>query len=153
MPKFTFKLEPVLKQRRRNEDQRQRDLAKLLRRRMILEGQIRQMQQTITESKRQLGGALCGKVALDRVGQFARYSGQVTQRAHAIVGELAKLENQIQTARAVLLEATRKRKALELLRNRQLARWKQQQQRREDARLDELNVQRYARSMMLGVYE
>ncbi len=153
MPKFTFKLEPVLKQRQREEDQRQRDLAKLLRRRMILESQLRQMQQTIIESKRQLGGVLSGRVERDRVSRFARYSGQVTQRAHAIVRELAKLEKYVVSARDALLEATRNRKAMQLLHDRQYARWKQQQQRREDARIDEFNVQRYARSMMTGVFE
>ena len=151
MPKFTFKLEPVLQQRRRAEDEKQRDLAKLLRRSMILQNQLRQMQQTIRESKRQLGGALAGTVELDSVGRFARYSGHVTVRAHGIVMELAKLDKLIDLSRAQLLAAVRDRRAMELLRDREYRKWKKQQDRRENARLDELNVQRYAMAMARGL--
>ena len=148
MPRFRFRLQTVLDQRQRVEDERQRDLAKLLRRRMILQNQLRQMQQTITESKRQLGSSLVGQVDMDGVARFARYSGQTTQRAQMIVVELGRLEKLIHNARQALLDASRKKKALELLRDRRYAQWKKQQDRREHARLDELNMQRYAMEMV-----
>lgn len=151
MAKFVFKLDSVLKHRRRVEDDRQRDLAKQMRRRMILQGQLRWMQSTITDSKLQLGDGLRGQVDLDRVGHFARYSGQVTQRAHGIVSELAQLEKEIQRGREALLVAVRQRKALDVLREHRHAKWKKEQNRREDVRIDELNVQRYAMRLTAGV--
>lgn len=153
MAKFVFKLDPVLKHRRRVEDDRQRDLAKHLRRRMILQDQLRWMQNTIMDSKQQLGDGLEGQVDLNRVGHFSRYSGQVTQRAHGIVSELARLEEEVQISRKALLVAVGQRKALDIVRENRYAEWKKDQDRREDARIDELNVQRYAMRLTAGVFE
>jgi len=148
MAGFQFKLQAVLTQRCRHEDECQRDLAKGLRQRMILENQLRHMQQTIRDSKQQLTGGLRGQVDLPQVSQFARYSGQVTQRAHGMVVKLAGLEKQIAGARERLIEATRARRALELLRDKQFRHWQREQDRREAARLDEIAVQAYARNVM-----
>jgi flagellar FliJ protein len=151
MPRFHFRLQVLLDHRRRIEDECQRELAKSLRGRMILQDQLRQMRQTIVDAKRQLGQGLVGRVDLDAVGQFARYSGQSTQRAQQIVVKLAAGERQIAAARDRLLTATRNRKALELLEERQRRAWRQEQDRREAAALDELAVQGYARAMLAGV--
>ena len=147
MAQFQFRLEPVLKQRVAAEDQALRELAKLLRQRMIFHDQLRQMQLTIVQSKHALATSLTGNVNLTKVGQFAGYSGQVTQRAHSIVRRLAVLEKQINTAREELLEATRQRKSMELLRDRQLEEWRRSESRREDEALDEIAVQSYARML------
>ena len=120
MPAFRFRFEIVLRHRTLIEDECQRDMAKVLRHRMILQDQLRLMQETIVDSKRQLGDGLIGRVDLDRVAQFARYSSQVAQRARDIVQKLVTAEKQIEIARQKLLKATRDRKALELLRDRQL---------------------------------
>lgn len=149
MARFVFRFETLLDQRRRLEDERQRDLAKLLRQRMIFEDELGRIQQTITQSKHEMAGALVGKVDLSAVASFARFSGQAAQRAREIVIRLAALQNQVNAARQKLLEATRARRALELLRDRHLQQWKKHQQRREARQIDELNSQRYARDMIL----
>jgi flagellar export protein FliJ len=89
-----------------------------------------------------------GKVNLDLVANFTRYSGQATQRARQIVVKLAAMQNQVQASRQRLLDATRARRALELLRDRHFQQWKRQEQKRETRRLDELTSQRYARDRM-----
>jgi flagellar FliJ protein len=148
MAHFVFRFETLLEQRQRVEDDRQRDLARLLRQRMILESELTRMQQTITQSKHLLADSLVGKVNLDLVANFTRYSGQATQRARQIVVKLAAMQNQVQASRQRLLDATRARRALELLRDRHFQQWKRQEQRRETRRLDELTSQRYARDLM-----
>ena len=145
MAKFHFKLEAVLRHRLLVEDQCQRELAQFLRERMILHHQLRQMQETIGQSKRDLGGGLVGRVDMDKVAQFARFSGQATQRAQQIVVKLASLEKQIEASRARLMEAVRARKALELLRDRYLSMWRHEQDRRETVFLDEVAVGAYSR--------
>lgn len=151
MATFQFRFETVLRQRRMIEDERQRDLAKLYRRRMILQNQIRHMQDTIRESKHELSDTLVGQVDLSRVGQFAAYSGQVASRAHEIVRELAKIEQEVDSARARLIEASRGRKAIELLRERHLAVFRTEQRRREERELDEVATQQYTRNYILGL--
>ena len=153
MSTFKFQFESVWIQRRAEEEKSQRHLAKALRQRMIFRDQLRQMQQTITQSKRDLADGLTGTVDLARVSGFARFNGQVVQRAHAFVTRLAVVEKQIDTARATLLQATHARRAIELLRDKRRRQWQQQQDRREAAELDEIAVQRHARGTVLETVE
>ena len=148
MARFIFKLESVLKHRRLTEDQCQRELAKHMRHRMILEQQVRGMQETLVQSKHDLGDTLVGRVDLARVAQFTRYSAQVTARAQGIVLKLAAMEKAIHQARTQLAEAIKARRALELLRERQRQQWQLAQDRREAAENDEIAVQRYARKAL-----
>lgn len=150
MAKFRFKFESVLRVRRIAEDEAQRALAAHLRERMILAGELRGMQETIVSSRHDLADGLRGKVNLDDVAGFARYSLQVRARAQSIVLRLAGVEKNIDAARQRLLDATRKRKALELLEERHREAWTAEQARRETAKLDELAVQNYARKVMAG---
>ncbi|MBL4575439.1 MAG: flagellar export protein FliJ [Opitutaceae bacterium] len=150
MAKFQFKFMTLLAHHHRVEDQRQRELAQRLRTRMIFHDQIREMQDTIRGSKQSLADGLVGQVDLTRVGQFARYSGHAAMRARQIVVRLAGVEKEIEEARKVLLEATMKRKSLELLREKHEAEWNYEQNRRETNDLDELATTRYARQMMMG---
>jgi flagellar export protein FliJ len=139
----------VLEHRRIIEDERQRDLAKLLRQRMILMDQLRAMQETIRTSKHDLAGSLVGRVDLTRVADFARFSGQSTIRAQQIVQHLAGLEQQIGASRERLLAASRDRKALELLYDKRHREWLDHERRREAAELDDLATQRHIRATAL----
>lgn len=147
MARFQFKLQPVLRQRQIIEDQRRRDMAEVLRRKTQLLDQLREFQQTISASKQDLGGSLVGRIDMDRVSQFARFSSQAGLRARQVVGALAVVEQQVQAARARLVEASRARKAMELLRDRYREQWQREQDRRETATLDEIAVQGHARRL------
>jgi len=151
MAKFVFKLEVLLRQRKIQEDEKQRKLAQILRHRMIFHNELRTMQQTITQSKQELTDGLVGKVDLSRVSQFARYSGQTRQRAQTLVFRMAELEKYISVAQNDLIEATRARKALELLRDKQFDVWKKQMSKREARQLDEVAVQTYVRENSIRV--
>ena len=151
MAKFTFKLEPVLKQRQMLEDQKQRELAKLIRHRMIFHNQLRSIQSVLSDSKSQLTDGLVGEIDMTRVSQFARFSGQSQVRAQTIVRQLAGLESRIAEAQKQLVEAMRQRKALDLLRDKQYKAWKRTQQRREASRLDDLATQAYTRQVVMEV--
>ncbi len=139
----------MLEHRRVIEDERQRELAKLLRQKMILMDQLRQMQETIRSSKHDLAGSLVGQVDLTRVADFARYSGQTTIRAQQIVQRLAGLEQHILMARERLLAASRDRKALELLHDKRHREWLEHENRLEAAELDDLATQRHLRATAL----
>jgi len=147
MPQFTFRYESLLQHRRNLEDQAQRRLAERVRTQMIFREQLTGMQNQITESKRDLGSALVGKIDLSRVGDFTRYNADSTVRGRQLVQRLAELEPQVEAARQQLLSATQQRKALELLRERDLKQWKLQQDRRETVELDELASQAYTRQL------
>lgn len=147
MAVFEFKFESVLKQRRRVEDKHQRELAQLLRQKMIFESELRQLQQRITDDKASMTDSLRGHVNVGRIRQHAAHSAQVTGRAQQIAVKLLAMHRQIEQARGTLLEATRARKSIELLRDRHYNRWRREQQRRETAELDEIATQAYGRRL------
>lgn len=145
MAKFRFSLEPVLEQRQREEDAAQRQLAQVLREQMIIQTQIRTMQQDISTSRQSLGQSLVGAVDMDAAMQFARFSLQMRGRAQSMVMRLAELERKIADARGALLEARKRRRAIELLRDKQQAAHKQREDRREAAVLDDTATSQYLR--------
>ena len=148
MMQFVFKYQTLLTHRRNLEDQRQRDLAQQMRTRMILQNELRNMQGTIRDSKRQLGAGLGGRVDVAAISQFAGFSGHTTQRAQQIVLRLAELEKKVEHARSQLLEATRHRQALELLQEKHREAWLREQRRREALEMDEIAAQQYTRRLM-----
>ncbi len=142
--KFRFPLQVVLDHRSRIEDQRRRELAEAEARRHQCHETLRTMQQTIVGSRGQLRSGLRGRVDMRQVAAFAGYSIQARGEAQLIVQRLALIERDIETARQRLADAARQRKALELLREKQLAQWQSRQQRREVAELDEIATQAHA---------
>ncbi len=150
MAKFEFKLDPVLRHRRMIEEQAQRDVAQLLRRKLILETQIADLQRTLAMDKQAMGEALAGRVDVIRIRQQGAHGNRVALRVQEIALVLFKLAQQLDQARARLLEATKSRKAVELLRQKRLARWQHAQRRIETRDADELVTQTYARRMARG---
>lgn len=150
MAGFRFRFQSILQHRQRIEDECQRNLAQLMRSRMIFHDQLQKMQDTIRESKQQMADSLVGKIDLSQVSGFASYSHQVTNRGQQLVARLTRVERQIAEARQSLLDASRQRKALDRLREKHHNRWRRDQDRREAAELDEMSTQRYASAMATG---
>jgi flagellar export protein FliJ len=152
--RFKFTLEAVLKQRLALEEQRQLRVAAMERERLALEERIRGYQRSIAGAKndlrRRLGaekgaGEGTGGVSLGDVRMQANASLHLVARAQQAVLELAGLHRRIDAARLELLKATTDRKAVELLKERRRREWVDEQRRREDAELDEINVMRHGR--------
>lgn len=150
MARFIFQLEPLLKHRQMIEDQAQRALAMGMRQRMILENELRRHQETIRDDKQLMGQSLMGQVDVPRIRQHAMHVGQVAVRAQEIGFRMVELHHRIEQARGELVQAMQQRKAVELLRDKQLRRWKREQNRRETSQLDELATQLHVRRMSKG---
>lgn len=144
MARFRFNLQAVLQHRKMVEEQKQRALAALEAERARLESVIRAHQQAITEERRQMRQSLgVGDIRAVRLQSAA--SVRLATAAQRAVLELAGLHRRLENARAELLEASKRRKAVELLRERRYEEWKSEQNRRELAALDELAVMAAAR--------
>lgn len=151
MAKFRFKFEPLLAHRRRTEEQCERALAKLLREKLILETQLHNQQASISSDKHQLGEALTGRVDVDAIRRHAAHTNRLAIGAQQIAFRLFELTRLIESARHELLEARKQRRAIELLRDKRLAQWKRQIERRENAETDDLATNAYARRDESGV--
>jgi len=151
MAKFVFQFEALLKARRNTEEQRQRELGEIMRKRTDMLAELSMIQRTIRQSKGELSDALIGRVDMTRVGQFARYSASSSSRAMVVVSKLAQVERDVESARQRLLQSVKERKAIELLKKRRLEEFKQQAERVEADALDEMAVQRHARARLTEV--
>ena len=75
-----------------------------------------------------------------------RYVGNLHVRIALTMQRLAEVEKTLAAARAGLLAAAKCRKVIEKLRERQFARWRYEQDRKEAAELDEIGTQIALRS-------
>lgn len=144
MVKFHFRLESVLRQRERAEQEAQRKLAAFERERVVLESQLRGFQHMIEQERADLREAIgvgVGNLAAARLQ--ANASLGLARKADAVVLVLAGVCRRRDTAREALADAMRRRKAIEGLRDRQLAAWQSDQRRREEAENDEMVVMRH----------
>lgn len=140
MSKFVFALEPLLRARRAEEESAQRIVADIQRERYALEDRIRRKQQAITIGKNQQQNCLTGVLDMSLLRGHAGSTLRMMRDAQRIVLELAGLHKRLEVARHKLLEDTRRRRVVELLREKRFARWKWMQEKIERDALDELAV-------------
>jgi len=153
MARFVFELTAVLKQRLAVEREKQLIVAAHERERARVEGLIRGFQSEIVREKQELRDQLVleqagpGGVMVDLRGvRFqAGVSMRLVARAQHAVIQLAGVHKRLDAARLDLLEATTRRKAVEVLRDRRFEEWQAEQRRRENAAADELSVMSAAR--------
>ena len=139
MAKFRFQLRAVLEHRKMIEQQKQRAVAELQAQRLRLEGAIRQCELAIRQERTELKGLLT-EADIRGARWQAAAAIRLVATAQRTALELAGVLKRLEMARAELLEAAKRRKAVELLRDRRFEEWKQDQNRRELAAVDELAV-------------
>ena len=152
--KFKFRLQPVLEQRERIEQEKQRRFAELERERYAAETTLRDCQQNIRDAKMdwrdRLGGTGCGAmVVIPEVRAQANALLHMEAKARRAAMTLAGAYKRLGHARADLLLAATDRRAVELLRDRWLEEWRQEERRADAARVDEAGTQLYVRRRML----
>lgn len=140
MAKFVFKLDPLLRLRRRQEQEKQRALAAINQKRVQLEQRLRQQQSLITSGKGDLRERLVGRLDTDELRSHAASTTQSLRVAQRLAVELAGVHRHLAAAREELVEATRARRAMELLRDRRFQQWKTAQDKADVAATDELAV-------------
>jgi len=136
--RFRFRLEPVLRLREREEAARRRDVAELEHKRLALEERIRACQERIRGSKAAVRAGLAGPLDLGALRGEAAGSIGAMRQAQVLVRELAAVHGNLETARAALREASKARRAVELLRERRLESWQRDVARSEQRDLDEI---------------
>lgn len=145
MAKFRFKLDPVLSLRERIERDRQAELAGVQAERQALEDQLRAIQEQIRDGKNQWRSSLSGQVDARAARQTAVASLLLQSRAQRVVLQLAGVHKRLEAARLKLVEASKSRRAVELLKERRFSEWERAISRAEDAAVDDLAVIRAAR--------
>jgi len=147
MARFVFKLQPVLDQRAREEQDNMLIVAELERERLALESRIRSCQQMMDDERRTLSEALGvgRRVDLQAVKMQAGASLKHNFEAQRAVLELAGVYKKLELARGVLVRASARKKAVEMLKDQQQEAFKREQDLRETRELDEMSVMRHSR--------
>ncbi len=140
MARFRFALEPLLKARADAEREKQRSFATIEGERLKLEQALRHHQSRIAEGKQSLRGGLIGTIDAPSLRMHAAASLQLMRQAQRTVLELAGVHKRLDAARAELIEARRRRRAIEILKEHRLAEWTQALEKAETAALDEMAV-------------
>ncbi len=143
MARFQFKLDPLLRQRRLTEQGRQRDLATLERERIHIEDRLTSMQNQIHASQNDLADCLTGTVNAEAIRSQAAMSMQFDVLARKLALQLAEVYRRIDAARNILIDATKSRRALDLLKEQRLEAWKQELNRKEQLEADDLVSSRH----------
>lgn len=147
MAKFRFKLEPLLDQRRNAERQKQLAVAELQRQRLDFEERITAAQRELRGYKADLRTLLGGGAGANGgVGSFQTTTVRLQMgaslhaqaRTQRLALQLAGVYKRLEGARAELINATKARRAVELLKERRFDEWRAAEKRRETNEIDEI---------------
>jgi flagellar FliJ protein len=139
MAKFVFKLDGVLRQRTHVEQQRKREQATIQSQMAALDAELRALDGSVRASEQDLRqNRLVGRIDLAFLAAHRRYAFAMQRKAMGIAQKMAGVQIQLDKAQRNLAEASKQRKILEKLRERQFARWHEQLERRDLAEMDEI---------------
>lgn len=142
MARFTFQLEGVLRHRERLEKERQRDLAAAQSEMVRLEGELNVLNQEVRKSTSELReNHLVGRLDLSYLAAHRRYMLGMHRKALGLAQKMVGQQRQVDAARTALAEASKQRKVMEKLKERQHQRWAAAVALREAGALDELSTQ------------
>jgi flagellar protein FliJ len=145
MKKFSFRLNPVLRLRKQQQDQKKRVVGDLLRQIHHHQRQAVEM----AESVRNEGETLKeqyqrGRVDMIWVSHYYRFVTHTRQAIRNRIETVGRIQGQLQTARQELAQASRKTRILEKLKDKKYQRYQKELKREEILELDEIGANRIA---------
>jgi flagellar FliJ protein len=150
VPRFNFKLQGVLEQRKNAERQRQRDVATAQHLLLKLQAEIDALAAVSRSSAIELRSSRLSAAAL---AAHQRFVLSTRHKAGALKQQRAEAERELNDAQAALTEAAKQRKVMEKLREREHAKWAEQQRRRDAQDADDVarQIQRAERAAQFDV--
>jgi flagellar protein FliJ len=140
--KFVFQFDGVLRQREHVERQRQREHAIVQQEMTRLQAELRQLNEQVQGSTEDLrSNHLMGRLDLGFLAAHRRFMLAMQRKGATLVQQIAAVQKRLDAAQAALAEAAKQRKIMEKLRERSLARWKAEQDRKEMIENDEIAMQ------------
>ena len=141
MTKFRFKLQAVLRQRISLEQQLEREMAQRQRRLAELQQELGDLNVMLSNANQSLrDDHLTGVLDMTYIAAHRRYLAATQRRAVAVAQRVAGAQQQVDEPRPALIDASKKRKAIEKLREKQIARMKAEDDRRQLVETDEIGA-------------
>jgi flagellar protein FliJ len=146
MAKFQFRLATLLRIREATRDERRHALAEAYRVDELLRVQVenigRELSQLITQRRQDAGP---GEVKVDRLVNSQRFELTLRHQERQLLRQRETVAAEIERRRQALIEADREVRVLEKLREKRAEEHRQEQDRREARRLDEVAQQQAMR--------
>lgn len=143
--RFTFRFETMLRIRRQREDEHKRIVAARLREIAGVNRQIGSLQRQIHEEEDAIRTSqMPGTIDLQQAIRHRHWLGHLHRCLVETQGRMRGLESQLAQERAALAEASKQRKILDKLKERQWRRHQMEQERREAKEADEQATLRHA---------
>ena len=144
MKKFRFRLQPILKLRRQQEDQKKRVVGSLLAEIAEQQRQALELSETLKEQgyilKKQFAQ---GKVDTDWIAHYQSFAAGTHSAIARRIDNVTQIQKQLAVARAKLTEAAKQTKIMEKLREKQKEDYDYHIKRSETIELDEIGTTRY----------
>ena len=139
-PKFTFRLEALLDHRKQIEKEHQRRVAEI---QQQIQKLLREVQETeariSTENLALASEKLIGRLDMQYISHEKRFVGNLHMKIVLAMQQIARTEQ--------FLVAARARKVIEKLREKQFRRWREEQDRKDAALMDEIGTQTAIRNL------
>jgi flagellar FliJ protein len=141
--RFQFRLEPVLRLRGQEEESRQREFADVQRRVVEQEERIESLGEEKSANQARLVDLYREGGNIEAVVEHQRYINTLDIRRAYASRELQRHQAELEKRRQALLEARKKRRGLELLKERRQAEYRRGVEAEEARYLDELSLQNF----------
>jgi len=140
--KFTFELQAVLDQRRRDEQRAQAALAAIQHERLEVERELAELRRAVEAERDVTRGLMFGHVSPASLREHVAGELGADRRARALAVRLAGVQKRIDAAREVLRRTSVQHEAIKGLRERRLRAWMQELEKAERLEVDDLMVMR-----------
>ena len=147
MKQFRFRLQPLLRLRKQQEDQKKRVVGALLTQIHDLQRQALELAEAIKAEGETLKQQYeQGNVDLNWVSHYRRYITSVQRAIVERIQTATNVQEKLHQARRELAEAAKQTKILEKLKERQQKQYEREWQRKENRQLDEIGTKVFLRS-------
>ncbi len=141
MPKFVFKFQAVLRQRKGIEQQRQRELGAVMGDLNAVEAEVADLNLQVKDVTNDMRSRLVGRLDMNFLVAHRRFMLGMQRKGVDLVQRLTEVQAKVDEARSNLAEAARQRRVMEKLRERHFEVWKAALTAKETAEMDEIGMQ------------
>ncbi len=145
MAKFKFKLQPVLHHRRKKEDIFKKELADIKRLFEIEKSILEKLERRLTNLHTELRGKQRSSLDPSEAVAYSNYIDRVEQEIELQMIKLTNIANDVKRAQERLIEASKDKKILEKLYDKQYEEFKKELERIEQGLIDEIATIRHNR--------
>lgn len=145
MPRFQFRLERILSVRRHEEDRERLRFGQAMRRKLESEVKLEEVRARIREAVERAAAVTAGRPTVEDFVRMHEYRLALLRREADAERALEDAAVALEQQRMRLVEARRRRRALELLREQKFREWRHAEEEREQQELDEIGMMNFIR--------